>query len=120
MSKVLTEHIKPTTELDRQYADELLQVKNTDDFGAFLDRWEHWINAETKQLTGEDWQWLAPLVSECREEGREPELRHAPAMVLTMPEKILGVTFLSGKYHVPWGLMFLRLQEQVEVTDERE
>ncbi len=83
-----------------------------DQFQGFLDKWDYWLDEETKRLSGIDWAWLAPLVEDCRKESVVPTKKHDPAIALTMPEKLIKVTITAGKFGVPWGCAYIRMKEE--------
>lgn len=106
------------TELDQEFASELYQIgydtspATCDQFQGFLDRWEYWLDEESKKLTGKDWIWLFPLIADCRRENTILTKEHDPAMVLTMPDKILRVSMVKLNFHVLWGCAYIRLKEK--------
>lgn len=119
------EEITYYTELDREFASDLYQIgydtnlETCDQFQGFLDRWEYWLDEESKKLIGKDWTWLSPLVADCRKAGIIPTKKHDPAMALTMPEKIFRVSIIKQKFCVPWGCAYIRMKEENDCQKTR-
>jgi hypothetical protein len=100
------------TELDKEYAQSLLNVKDAASFQKFLDEWECWLDEESQDLVGSDWRWLEPLIADTRKEGITPEDKHEPAISLVLPKKIFRVTITANHFKVPWGTAYIRMHEQ--------
>ena len=106
------------TELDRDFAKDLYEIEPItseaacSQFQGFIDKWQYWLDDESKELEGKDWIWLCGLVQDCRKESLSPEEKHLPAMALLMPEKILKVSIIKSKFHVPWGCAYIRMKEE--------
>ena len=108
---MLPETVGHHTELDASYAEDLKKVKNNLQFYSHLKRWQYWLDEDTKNLKGTDWQWISPLLEDCRNEMCCPSDLHTPAIKLAMPEKIVYVTMVANEFNIPWGAAYLRLRE---------
>lgn len=105
------EDIRYLTELDNDFALALRQIMGISSFKMFLDEWGYWLDDETKKLKPEDWEWLAPLVADCRNERIVPEEKHRPAMALTMPRKLMEVSIRAHQFGVPWGCAYIQMKK---------
>ena len=99
------------TELDSDFAKALQSVKDYKTFQAFLDQWQYWLDDESKNLKGSDWDKLYPLIEDCRKPNVIPEDKHNEAMALMMPRKLMEISIRAHQFGVPWGCMYLRLKE---------
>jgi len=106
------EDIYYTTELDRDYANDLKSVCDGESLSAFVSRWGYWLDDSAKNLTANDWLTIKPLLADCRTEGVEPEERHMIALDLLMPEKIVKVSMAANHFKVPWGCAYIRMKEE--------
>ena len=105
------ENVGYITELDNDFAHALKQVVGASTFKTFLNEWEYWLDGETKKLEPEDWDWLKPLIDDCRKENIIPmEDRHEPAIALMMPRKLIEVSIIAKQFRVPWGCAYLRMK----------
>lgn len=108
------EEVGYTTDLDRLYGEALQRVLDGELFASFLKEWDHWLDDSSKTLTADDWERIEPLIADCRPDKpfQESMLEtHKTAIVLLMPEKIVKVSMVAGKYHVPWGCAYIRMKE---------
>lgn len=101
------------TDLQGNFTKDLLNVKSDEDFNSFLSKWNYWLDEETKDLTGKDWEWLRPLIDDCRKDSNVLlEEKHEPTMALLMPERILKISIVATQYEIPWDCAYLRMKEQ--------
>ncbi len=115
---MLPEDIGYMTELDKEYSRDLYEIGLDNSkaacgqFQGFLDKYQYWIDDESKKLSGNDWERMCFLVADCRSEKIVPEDMHKPAMSLMMPEKIFKVSITANRFKVCWGCAYIRLKEE--------
>lgn len=105
------EEVGYITPLDKDYAAGLKAVVGPKSFQRFLDKWDYWLDEDTRKLTGKDWASIGLLLEDCRKEDVVPENKHDPAMALVMPEKMMKVTMVAIKFGAPWGCAYIRMKE---------
>ena len=106
-----SENIGYLTELDSDFSKDLKKVSNADEFGDFLQRYFYWLDEESKSLNSLCWKRLKPLIEDCRNPKSIPEEKHAEALTLMMPNKIMQISIRAHQFKVPWGAMYLRMKE---------
>lgn len=104
------------TDLEGKFVEDLKKVKDGESFESFLGRWRYWLDDGVKDMKADDWEWMKPLLADCRKDGVEPEEKHEPAMALMMPERILRVSITAHEFKVPWGCAYIRLKEMGQIT----
>ena len=107
------EDVTYMTELARDFSQALMKVDSENSFGDFLLKWKYWLDKETKEYVKHDWEWLKPLIDDCRTEGVIPEDRHEPAIKLIMPKNIVIISIMADRFKVPWGCIYINMKEDV-------
>lgn len=109
---VRSEDVGYETELQTEFTEDLIQVNDQRSFKLFLLKWHYWLDSGTHSLTSSDWEWIQPLIADCRDESVIPDDEHDPAIKLLMPGRILKVSALALRYEVPWGTAYIHMREQ--------
>ncbi len=105
------EDIGHQTDLDREYAIALKNVKNQAEFGAFLQKYDYWLDDVSRSIKSEDWPNIKPLLDDIRKDKIIPEEKHEAVIMLAMPAKIFTVSIYALQFKVPWGTAYIKLRE---------
>ncbi|MEK0371174.1 MAG: hypothetical protein QQN55_08490 [Nitrosopumilus sp.] len=94
------------TELDENYADELKAVNTQGEFEIFIEKWADWLDDSTKNLKN----WDKKRLDKARRKRVEPF--DVEMCALLMPIKIIKVSMVASRFHVPWGTAYIRMKEK--------
>tara|TARA_Y100000310_G_C20674733_1_gene812338 strand:- start:2225 stop:2566 length:342 start_codon:yes stop_codon:yes gene_type:complete len=108
---VNSSEISYQTELDREYAEELNNITNEEEFRIFLKKWSYWL--EDDDLPPTSWKTIKPIMNECRKPvGITLTARHDTALAVMMPRRLFEVSLRAARFHVPWGTAYIRMKEE--------
>lgn len=101
----LPKKVKYSSEYDREYSEELKAVTTEGKFVQFLQKWDYWIEEESKSLIFSE---IKEKIDDCRKDGFMPSSDYSLVLDLLMPPKLLFYSLIAAKYGVPWGVAFIQ------------
>lgn len=108
--------VTPTTENPgRKYADEIDRATTTIDLAYTLTRWKRFAEdslAVAEKMTDKDFsEFRSGLAKERQGKSAGAEFAKKYGAIL-LPEKLLISSLVESEYKVPWGLAFIRCEEE--------
>ena len=100
------------TKLDSQYVSELKDIATPDKFEEFIKKWNYWLDNDCKNLKGDDWPKLKPLIADCLKNNVTYTEKHNVAAKLCLPEKLFFIGMIALQFNVPWGCAYIRAKEE--------
>lgn len=102
--------------LKENYISELMQINSNpkmstqqlkqacEEFKIFIDKWQFWLDKQSKNHLASDWQWLYELINDIKipNSNRPISNRHIHAIALLAPNKIMKISlfYLRNKYEI--------------------
>ena len=106
--------IDAETELATIYAEELKEIKSQETLVSFIERWDYWLDAETKALKFYEWEKVKTRIDSCRFSVIENE--DNIIMSFLVPYRLLKVSLVASKFGVPWGCAYLQMKEAKTIS----